>query len=211
MVQRKLRSNKQKIIDFITFPVRSLLIYEEDRWGLSSLRSERFDYCARYVQGYCLDVGCGRNNVFIRSVLCGNGKGIDVFPYEGLTNEEVVENLCKFPFSDGSFQSVSFIANLNHIPRPLRDIELAEAYRVLKPGGNVIVTMGNSVTEFLVHKLVWLYDKLFKTTFDMDGERGMEEEEEYSLKPAEIFTRLKQAGFKNINRHKFATQCKGKR
>jgi len=96
-----LRSRQQRFVDFLTSPLRALTLFEEDRWGLSSLRSERFDYVAREVIGACLDVGCGRNNVFGAQYLDPNGRGIDVFR-----------------------------ASLNHVPEPLRDAELGQAFSV---------------------------------------------------------------------------------
>jgi len=167
----------QKLRDFITFPVRAFALFYEDKAGLSSLASERYDYVAREVAGVCLDVGCGRHNRFVSEYLDGNGKGIDVFRYEGLTDENLVDDLTHFPCADESFDSVTFIANINHVPKSLRNVELSEANRVLRPGGNIIITMGNPIAEILVHKVVWLYDKLFSTNFDMDSERGMSEEE----------------------------------
>src|SRR4029077_1693583 len=104
----------------------------------------------------------------------GIGVGIDGFPCEWLNPEQVLADLDRFPFGDGTFASVAFIANINHVPEPKRDLELAEAYRCLRPGGNIIITMGNPVAEYLVHQLVWLYDKMFGTRVDMDTERGME-------------------------------------
>ncbi len=173
------RSKSQEILDFITFPLRAFTIFEHNRWGLSSLRTERFDYVSREVNGECLDVGCGKQNMFVDQILKGKGKGIDVFPYEGLKEENIVLDMTKFPFSDASFQTVTFIANINHVPKPKRDAELSEAYRVLTPDGKIIVTMGSAIAEVLVHKVVWISDKLFKTNVDMDTERGMEEDEEY--------------------------------
>ncbi len=70
----------QKLKDFVSFPVRAVTLFHDDRWGLSSLATERFDYVRREVQGYCLDVGCGRHNRFVTEHLGGNGVGIDVFP-----------------------------------------------------------------------------------------------------------------------------------
>ena len=49
----------------------------------------------------------------------------------------------------------------------LRDIELAESYRCLKNGGNII-TMGNPLAEILVHKVVMRYDRIFGAKHDMD-------------------------------------------
>lgn len=200
------RTNRQKCKDFIFFPLRALTLHDGDRWGLSSLASERFDYVAKEVRGFCLDAGCGKNNRFVKQYLGGNGKGIDVFPYEGLTEENIVRDMTHFPFADCSFDSVSFVANLNHVPRTNRDKELAEAYRVLKSGGNIIVTMGNPMAEMLVHHVVHWHDKIFGTDYDMDSERGMEDEEEYYCTNSEITERLLRAGFRNIAKKYFVTQ-----
>jgi len=202
----KLRSNTQLFIDFVTFPVRALLIFEDDRWGLSSLKTERFDHVAREVKGYCLDVGCGRQNRFVNRHLDGNGKGIDVYKYDGLTDDQIVEDITHFPFADTSFESVTFIGNINHIPKSMRDTELAEAYRVAKPGGNVVITMGNPFTEVLVHHVVALYDRFLGTNLDVDGERGMHHEESYFLSDGEIKGRLAKAGFTNIKKKYFFTE-----
>ncbi len=202
----KQRSRSQKIKDAIFFPFRVLLLVDRDRWGFTSLKSERFDYCAREVQGYCLDVGCGRHNLFIREYLGGNGKGIDSFPYEGLGPDELVDDLTHFSFPDDTFDSISFIANLSHIPESSRETELAEAYRVLKPGGNIIISMGEPLTEVFAHKQVQLYDRFLGTNYDVDTIRGMHEEEAYYLTRKEIMDRLTQAGFGNIRKKRFWTQ-----
>ncbi|MBA4420003.1 MAG: hypothetical protein C0391_02535 [Anaerolinea sp.] len=199
------RSKTQKIIDTIAFPLRAFTIFEEDKWGLSSLRTDRCDYCAGEVQGYTLDVGCGPDNWFIHHNLQGNGIGIDVFKYRGLSDENIVEDITHFPFPDAAFDTVTFIANLNHVPRSQRDIELAEAYRVLKPGGNILVTMTNALALLVVHRVVEWYDRIFKTRHDMDNIRGMGHEEEYYLKDEEIRSRLHKAGFTNLQKKRFPT------
>lgn len=200
------RSTYRRILDTLSFPLRAFVLFHEDRWGLSSLASERFDYVAQEVSGHCLDVGCGRYNRFVNEYLDGNGKGIDIYPYEGLTEENIVRDLSVFPCEDSTFDTVTFIANINHIPKPMRDIELAEAYRVLRQGGNIIVTMGNPLAEVIVHKVVWLYDRVLKSNVDMDSERGMDEEEEYFLTDGEIMERLNRAGFTGIKKKYFFTQ-----
>lgn len=200
------RSKQQLIKDFITFPIRAFHIFEDDKWGLTSLASERFDYVKHEVQGYCLDVGCGRYNRFINKYLEGHGIGIDVFKYEGLTEENLVEDIKKFPFPNETFDTVTFIANINHIPPSMRDNELSEAYRCLKYGGNVLVTIANPVAGIAVHKVVRFHDIVFGTNYDMDHARGMAEGEEYYLKDKEIVSRLAKAGFINIRRKYFWTQ-----
>ncbi len=200
------RSTTQMVIDFLTFPFRALALIETDRWGMSSLASERYDFVSREVVGYCLDVGCGKHNRFVTEYLRGNGKGIDIYPYEGLTEEHLLDNFDIFPFEDETFDSVTFIANLSHIPESKRDQEFKEAWRILKPGGNIIATMGNPLAEILTHKVVWFYDKVFKTSFDMDSQRGMSEEESYYLLDPEILERFTRAGFKRIRKKYFWTQ-----
>lgn len=205
-IMYKQRSNFQKLKDFLTLPIRSFLLYEKNVWGLSSTMNERLEYASMDVIGRCLDIGCGKNNLFINKFLDGNGVGVDVFKYDGLTDDNIVEDMTKMPFENCSFNSVTFIASLNHVPKKNRDKELLEAYRVLKDGGNVIVTMPCALAGILIHKFVYWYDKIFKTSYDVDTIRGMDEDEEYYLCDSEIKERLKTAGFKNIKKRYFLTQ-----
>ena len=54
----------------------------------------------------------------------------------------------------------------------------------------LVLTMGNPPAEIATDKLVWLYDVAFGTNFDMDLERGMESDEEYSVTDPEILDRM---------------------
>jgi SAM-dependent methyltransferase len=205
-LERRRRGPIRLLADFATFPLRALFLYGGDRFGLSAISSERYDYAAREVIGDCLDIGCGRFDRFVRQYLGGHGLGIDVYPYAGLGPDQLVEDLTQFPFPAARFDSVTFIASLNHIPEPLRDAELGEAYRVLRPGGNVIVTMGNPIAEVLVHRLLHFYDRVLGTSFDIDGERGMATGEAFYLADEEIRERLQRAGFGHLERRRFLTQ-----
>jgi ubiquinone/menaquinone biosynthesis C-methylase UbiE len=200
------RNLRQKLLDFFTFPVRALVLHCDDKWGLSSLRTERFDFVAREVEGACLDVGCGYNNRFIKEFVGGNGTGIDIYKYEGLSDADIVEDMAHLPFDDKTFDTVTFIANINHVPKSQRDAELAESYRCLKRGGKIIVTMGNPIAEILVHQIVRLSDQLCGAKADIDSERGMKEGEAYYLTDKEIIERLRRAGFHNIRKSYFWTQ-----
>lgn len=200
------RTRSDKLKDFITFPARAFVLAGRDdrwgltsKWGLSSLRSERSDYVAREVRGYCLDVGCGPNNYFVKKWLKGRGKGIDVYQHPGLAPEEVVEDITHFPFNNAVFDSVTFMANMNHIPEPLRDIELSEAYRCLKQSGNIIVTFGNPLAEIIVHTLLFRRE-------DSKGRDYTEENDPYYVWTSEITERLSRAGFKHIRKKYFLTQ-----
>lgn len=198
------RTPFQRLKDFLTFPLRAFTLFYDDRFGLSALASERYDYVAAEVTGACLDIGCGSNR-FVTDYLEGNGLGIDVHPQEG-GNGMIIPDLTHLPYPSESFASVTFIANINHIPAPLRDPELAEAYRVLRPGGNILVTMGLPIIEVIVHKVVWLYDRFLGTRLDHDNQRGMVEGEEYYLTAAEIRRLLTVAGFRRIVYKPFWTQ-----
>lgn len=200
------RTGFQRIKDFLAFPLRALALHHDDAWGLSSLASERYDAVAGHVRGYCLDVGCGPHNRFVTRHLEGHGRGVDTFTYEGLTADDILDDPTSFPFEDCSFATVTFIACLNHVPASLRDAELAEAYRVLEPGGNIVVTMGNPLAEILVHKLVAFYDRRLGTRLDVDGVRGMQEGEQYYLRDREIVSRLARAGFQRITKRYLFTQ-----
>lgn len=200
------RSLRQKILDFFTFPIRAFALHYKDRWGLSCLATERFDFVATEAKGFCLDIGCGPYNRFIKEFVKGNGIGIDVYKYEGLNNDNILEDMTHLPFDSEAFDTVTFIANINHVPMPDRDAELAEAFRCLKPGGIIIVTMGNPIVEVLVHKVILLSDRFLGTGFDIDSERGMGAEEAYYLTDREIVKRLHSAGFNNLRKKYFWTQ-----
>lgn len=193
-------------MDLLTFPIRAFTLFEDDRGHLSSLATERFDYVRREVRGRCLDIGCGRHNRFVTGHLGGHGVGIDVHPYDGLGPEHLVPDPTQLPFDSESFGTVTFIANLNHVPRSKRDDELREAFRCLAPGGRIVVTMGNPVAEILVHRVVAAYDRLLGTRFDVDTERGMGDEEEFYLLDGEIVSRLERAGFRDVRKKRFWTQ-----
>jgi SAM-dependent methyltransferase len=201
-----MRSWWQVVKDTFSFPVRAVTLFEKDKFGFSSLQTERYDYVSGEVKGKCLDIGCGRNNRFITEFRKNIGVGIDVYKYEGLSKENIVFDMTKLPFDKNVFDTVTLIANINHIPKKIRKKELKEIFRVLNHKGKIIVTMGNPVVEVVVHKLVWFYDKFLKTNFDVDTERGMDVDEEYYLSDEEIKSLLFGSGFVNIKKKYFLSQ-----
>jgi hypothetical protein len=145
------RSLSQITRDFLTFPMRAFLLVEGDKWGLSALPTERFDYVSRQVQGYCLDVGCGKYNRFVKEFLDGEGVGIDVYKYDGLTDENIVGTSPPFPsrmrLSRPSLSSpTSTMCPSQCATRSLLKHSGAEA------GGNIVVTMGNPVAMVMTHR-----------------------------------------------------------
>lgn len=202
---RPRRSRLQRVKDFISFPVRALTLFHDDWRGFSCQATERYDEVAARVRGRCLDVGCGTNR-FVREFLGGNGVGADMHRYEENHDGVLIEDPTRFPWDAGSFDTVTFIANLNHVPIGLRDAELAEAHRVLRDDGIVIITMALPAVEVVVHGVIWLYDRLLGTKLDHDNLRGMAEGEEYYVTGREIRTRLERAGFGRVTYHPFTTQ-----
>jgi SAM-dependent methyltransferase len=200
------RSNISKSIDFFSFPIRAITLFEKDFYCLSSLQSERYDYVAREVVGKCLDIGCGRYNRFINEYLGGKGVGIDVFLYEGLNKKQIIKDMTHLPYKPGVFDTVTLIANINHIPESIRYKELKEITRVLKKNGRLIVTMGNPISETIVHRVVLFYEKFFNYKIDVDSQRGMEHDEAYYLSDEEIKRLLALSGFKIEKRITFWTQ-----
>lgn len=175
---------------------------EEGMWGLSSLRDERFRLVARHCKGRVLDVGCGRGNLFVRDHLdaASGSIGVDVFPYDGV--ECVVEDPLHLPFDNASFDTITLIAVGGHIPQDKRAEEFKEVSRVLKPGGLLLFTEGEPLSQTFSH--LWrhyLYKLVGKT--DMDSERGMVEGEQYCMPCAEIKRYLNTSPLQLITRKKF--------
>lgn len=156
-------------------------------WKL--LEKIRINKCLEYCRGRILDIGCG-NNTLVKKY--GNGIGVDVFPWEGV---DIVCDTTKLPFRAHEFDRVFFIACLNHIPE--REKVLKEAFRVLKPGGMVILTALGLKTSFLVHKIGLIFGE------PDQQQRGMKEGELYGMSQKDVDSLLEKAGFEEISHKKF--------
>lgn len=173
------------------FPVLSLLSREQSlKLGLVPIDDERVIMALRHAKGKALDVGCGANN-FMRSY--GNGVGVDVYPWEGV--DQVLEDAAKLPFKNGTFETISYLACLNHIPN--RADALREAYRVMKPGGRLLVTMIPPVMGRFIH---WLR---FRNDPDHQDRDIDHDHELLGMHSTHVRSLMKDAGFVNITRHRF--------
>lgn len=137
-----------------------------------------------YVKGRLLDIGCGTNRLV---PLYNNGIGVDV--YQWGTVDLVVENTADLPFGDESFDTVTIIAAINHIPN--RQEVLREVRRVLRVGGQIIITAAPQTISRIWH--------FVRRPWDVDQqERGMVRGEVFGFTRKEVRTLLSEAGFNVI-------------
>lgn len=181
----------KRLLSRIALPVLSLLSREQTlKIGLTPLDDERVIMAMKYAEGKVLDIGCGANN-FVRSY--GNGVGVDVYPWEGV--DKVIKSAAKLPFKNNEFGSVSYLACLNHIPN--RAESLKEAYRVVKPGGRLIVTMIPPKLGSFIH---WLR---FRNDPDHQDRDIDHDHELMGMHSTHVRSLMKDAGFDNITSKRF--------
>lgn len=195
------RSPLVRLLDAIAFPVRAFFMGPRGYLGLTSMRDERMWQVAQHSRGRVLDIGCGPGNLFITNFIGSErGVGIDVFAYDGVQN--IVADPTQLPFESGSFDTVTLIAVGGHIPQHLRVVEFAEFARVLRPGGRIVMTEGEPITQWLTHKWQHLYFGL-QGKVDMDNERGMEHDEQYCMPREELLRYLNTPPLRHVGTHDF--------
>ena len=139
------KSLGQYVWDFIGIPFRLVLFDQEwlPKFGWTTLEDERINVVLPHIRGRLLDIGSGPNTLVNRY---GNGIGVDVYDWGGGTM--VVEDSSCLPFGDHQFDTITFIACLNHIPNR-RDV-LQEARRLIKPDGQLIITIIKKATKTMI-------------------------------------------------------------
>lgn len=178
------------VLNTIFLPFRLVFSHETvNRFGLRSMRDERYQIVANNARGRLIDIGCG-NNGLVR--LYGNDSvGIDVFDFGG--GAVILNDTSKLPFEDKSFNTATFVACLNHITN--REKVLQEVRRVLTDDGIVCVTMLTPVIGLIRHKLAW---------WDPDqNDRGMKSDEDMGLSTSYLLDLFYKAGFQLIKKQKF--------
>ena len=184
------KSIVQHVWDFVGMPFRMALL--DQRWlprlGWTTLEDERIGAVLPNVTGRLLDVGAGPNRLVN---LYGNGIGVDVYDWGG--GVVVVEDTSRLPFGNASFDTVTFVACLNHIP--YRPAALREARRVIRPDGRLVITMINPILGGLGHAIWW---------YSEDKKRGgMKEGEAGGLWTSRLIALCGEAGFDLERRHRF--------
>ena len=158
-------------------------------WIVRTLARRRRERVRRHLRGRLLDIGCG-DNLLVREY--GDGVGVDVVEWGDV--DLVVENTAKLPFEDASFDTICFVACLNHIPN--REEVLDEAHRLLKPDGRLIATMIPPGLSALWHRLVHRWDP------DQHG-RHLHEGEVWGITTAEMRALLRRHRFEIVRHERF--------
>lgn len=152
-----------------------------------------------HVRGTLLDVGCGANRLVAAyreragdTAAARESLGVDVHPWPGV--DAVVHDTRELPFAAGSFDTVTIIAALNHIP--YRQQALAEVRRVMADDGRLVLTMIPPGISRLWHLLRRPWD-------DDQVERGMAEGEVYGLTREQVRRLIDGAGLRVVHEESF--------
>jgi SAM-dependent methyltransferase len=117
---------------------------------LADLRAQRANILipASLRTGRILDIGCGTYPYFLAHTSFAEKFAIDQLPLSSQTASELriesftldLEVKPQLPFEDAFFESVTLLAVVEHLDPSLMAILFKEVYRVIKPGGIVILT-----------------------------------------------------------------------
>jgi SAM-dependent methyltransferase len=186
------KSAWSRLLNVVFLPLRLFLSHESlNRLGLQSLRDERCDMVLRFCRGRLLDIGCG-NNQLVKKYGCGS-VGVDVHDFGA--GALIIEDTRQLPFPDRSFQTVSLVASLGHIPKPIRRDVLKEVWRILSKDGVVLITEIAPWLGVIRHKLAW---------WDRDQtERGIKAEEDLGLTSRAVIDQVEATGFVFSERKRF--------
>lgn len=192
----------QSAWDFVGAPLRMVLLpdAQNERLHLTSFRAERYAAVLPELKGCVLDVGAGDNTLIrlYRKQQAGTGAedaarqsvGVDVVDWGADT--QLVPSSDRLPFEDASFDTVCFVACLNHIPERIG--ALKEAHRVLRPGGRVVATMIGRLIGDVGHAIWW---------YSEDKHRDVAEGEVMGIDAKEMLRLLEQAGFRQVTTRRF--------
>lgn len=148
-----------------------------------------------FLRGDVLDLGCGTNTLIREYRRChpdARAVGADVYPWDGV--DVHIADAGKLPFENTSFDTIACIAAFNHVPN--RSEFLHEAKRLLRPSGQLVITMIPPRISYIWHKI--------RSPWDADQhERGMEEGEVYGFTPSELRDELATAQFTVVSTKRF--------
>src|SRR5580693_8923272 len=109
----------------------------------------RFRAAAPHIrfQSRVCDLGCGAGAPFLHHVECRLTSGVGLDEYAGQSKHDKIEVVRgditgSLPLESEQFDHVTMLAVLEHLIKP--ENVLSEAYRLLRPGGSLIMTWPSS-------------------------------------------------------------------
>jgi ubiquinone/menaquinone biosynthesis C-methylase UbiE len=143
------------------------------------------------------DVGCGVEAAFLNfaAARISFGYGVDDQVPESHTSQWNLANADlrkKLPFEDQQFDHVVMLAVLEHLEQP--KFVLAECFRILAPGGSLILTWPSSLVDPLLHLL---------RAAGLVSKEMESDEHQKRLPLAELLVMLREIGFGKFYHRRF--------
>src|SRR5690349_15229799 len=115
------KSPLQHIWDFTGLPARMVLLPDlvAERLHLTSIRAERMAIVLPELRGRLLDVGAGDNvlvHLYCKAGSAGSEQSVGIDTVDWGSDCQIVPDAGRLPFPYRSFDTVSFVACINHIP-----------------------------------------------------------------------------------------------
>ncbi|HEX6249642.1 MAG TPA: class I SAM-dependent methyltransferase [Nocardioidaceae bacterium] len=134
--------------------------YDDTRGGRERARAAAEAICRLVpVEGRLLEVAGGTGIVSAELAACGFdvvvtdlSRGMLGVAAERLPGREAVASAERLPVADRSVEVVSLVWLLHLLPIPVADAALAEAARVLRPGGHLVTTVDKDLAHGRVRR-----------------------------------------------------------
>jgi 2-polyprenyl-3-methyl-5-hydroxy-6-metoxy-1,4-benzoquinol methylase len=159
----------------------------------------RFRAVARHIrfQSRVCDLGCGAGAPFLHHVASRLASGVGLDEYAGESKQDKISIVraditADLPLESGQFDHVTMLAVLEHLDKP--ESVLAEAYRLLRPGGTLIMTWPSSAVDPLLEILTRI--KLVNDDLGFDQHQPR-------IPVARLKTMLQHIGFGRVENGKF--------
>jgi len=118
----------------------------------------RFRAAAPHIrfQSRVCDIGCGAGAPFLQHIQSRLASGVGLDEFAGISTQANISVVraditAQFPLESGQFDHVTMLAVLEHLAEPAN--VLAEAFRLLRPGGSLILTWPSSLVDPILEVL----------------------------------------------------------
>lgn len=167
---------------------------EKDLLLDSILRQLRINAVKKHItqNSVVCDIGCGRNADFLKSISNKITKGIGIDKRINSTNKGKIQLInsdltTSLPVDSSTIDHATIIAVIEHVDHP-QEI-LKEIYRILKPGGKIILTTPSPASKIILEILAFKLHLISKELI---------EEHKYYFNMQELQKSFEEIGFKSI-------------